>query len=413
MQNLSIVGLQWGDEGKGKLVDYYGERFDATARFNGGSNAGHTIVIGGKTHVFHLLPSGALNKKRSLIGPGVALDPAVLREELDSLRAEAIRSDLLIDQRTSLVTPLDKEMDVLLEGMRGERAIGTTKRGIGPAYAMRALRLSPRVMDVLSGSFSQEPLRNFYRMFMKSVPDLESWMEQTASLLRGRVGDVGVAILEMNEAGKSLIFEGAQGTLLDLLHGTYPYVTGAHTLANYVPASLGIPAKAIGTVMGVVKAYTTRVGGGPFPTEEPGPVGDLLRTAGREYGATTGRPRRTGWIDLVGLRYAMRINGVEEIALTKLDILTKVKELNVCVAYMIDGSEVTDFSAALPRIAEAKAVYREAEPLWGLDLSGSVLPRRVESFVELIESDLKTTVRLVSTGEERSAITERNRRSIP
>ena len=408
MQNLSIVGLQWGDEGKGKLVDYYGERFDATARFNGGSNAGHTIVIGGKTHVFHLLPSGALNKKRSLIGPGVALDPTVLREELDSLRAEGITSDLLIDQRTSLVTPLDKEMDVLLEGMRGDKAIGTTKRGIGPAYAMRALRLSPRVMDLLSGSFSQDPLRNFYSMFMKTVPDLASWMAEAASLLKGKVGDVGVSILEMNESGKSIIFEGAQGTLLDLIHGTYPYVTGAHTLANYVPASLGIPAKAIGTVMGVVKAYTTRVGGGPFPTEETGPTGELIRTAGREYGATTGRPRRTGWIDLVGLRYAMRINGVEELALTKLDILTKVKELRVCVAYKIDGSEVTDFSAALPRISEAKAVYREAKPLWGLDLSGSVLPRTAESFVELIESDLKTSVSLVSTGEERSAITKRN-----
>ena len=292
--------------------------------------------------------------------------------------------------------------------MRGDRAIGTTKRGIGPAYAMRALRLSPRVMDLLSGNFSPEPLRKFYRMFMESVPVLDDWMKETSALLRGRTGDVGVEILKMNESGKKIIFEGAQGTLLDLIHGTYPYVTGAHTLANYVPASLGIPAKSIGTVMGVVKAYTTRVGGGPFPTEEQGPEGEILRTAGREYGATTGRPRRTGWIDLVGLRYALRINGVEELALTKLDILTKVKKLRACVAYSIDGSEVTDFSVALPRISEARAVYTDLDPLWGLDLGGSVLPRRVETFVEQLETDLKSSVRLVSTGEERSAITERN-----
>jgi adenylosuccinate synthase len=396
--------LQWGDEGKGKLVDYYADRFDATVRFNGGSNAGHTIVTGGKTYVFHLLPSGALHSRRSLIGPGVALDPVVLKEELDFLGKEGIKADLLIDGRTSLVTPLEKELDAHLEGARGTKAIGTTKRGIGPTYAVRALRIGPRVMDLVSGSFDQGSMRAFYRLFFKDVPDLGEWMMVTRSLLEGRVGDVGAAVTGLNNAGKSVIFEGAQGTLLDLLHGTYTYVTGAHTLANYVPASLGIPAKAVGRVLGVAKAYTTRVGGGPFPTEAESSVGENIREAGREYGATTGRPRRIGWLDLVGLRYAVRINGVDEIALTKLDILTKSRELKVCVAYTIEGSEVTDMAAALPRIAEAKPVLKDLPSLFGLELRGPRLPRPAESFIELIESELKTKVGLVSTGEERTAI---------
>ncbi len=249
-------------------------------------------------------------------------------------------------------------------------------------------------------------MRTFYRLFLSDVPDLGEWMKATRSLLKDKVGDVGNTVLGMNEAGKSVIFEGAQGTLLDLLHGTYPYVTAAHTLANYVPASLGIPAKAIGKIVGAVKAYTTRVGAGPFPTEATGPAGETIRTAGREYGATTGRPRRIGWLDIVGLRYAIRINGVDEIALTKLDILAQSKELKVCVAYSIDGSEVTDMSAALARIAEAKPVLKDLQPLFGLELRGPKLPRPAESFIEFVESELKTKIGLVSTGEERTAIHE-------
>jgi hypothetical protein len=277
VRNLCIVGLQWGDEGKGKIVDYYADRFHAVVRFNGGSNAGHTIVHNGRTFVFHLLPSGLLKKKRLLIGPGVALDPLTLNEELGMLAKEGGEADLMVDERCTLVTPLEKELDSFIEGLRGAKPIGTTKRGIGPSYAMRALRLTPRAGDLAKGDFDLSSAIAFYRTFLKEIPDLSGWTENSKKILAGRTGDVGGEIMALNDAGHSVMFEGAQGTLLDLIFGTYPFVTGAHTIASYVPAGLGIPNGALGDVMGVAKAYTTRVGGGPFPTEIPGETGEQIR----------------------------------------------------------------------------------------------------------------------------------------
>jgi adenylosuccinate synthase len=409
VRNLCIVGLQWGDEGKGKIVDYYADGFEAVVRYNGGSNAGHTIVINGRTFVFHLLPSGLLKKKKLLIGPGVALDPLTLREELEMVAREGGEADLMVDSRCTLVTSLEKEMDSFIEGLRGANAIGTTKRGIGPSYAMRALRLTPRAGDLVDGSFDMSSAIAFYASFLKDIPDLSEWKDTSREVLRGKMGDVGGKVMELNEAGHSVMFEGAQGTLLDLIFGTYPYVTGAHTIASYVPAGLGIPNSALGDVMGVAKAYTTRVGGGPFPTEITDETGAKIRKEGKEYGATTGRPRRVGWLDLVGLKYAVRLNGVSELALTKLDILTKVREMKVCVRYSIDGEETGDFSRALPRLAEAKPVYQDLRPFFGLELRESRdLPQAAEQLLEFLEDELKVKVTLVSTGEERSATIQRH-----
>ena len=408
MSNLCIVGLQWGDEGKGKIVDYYADRFQAVVRYNGGSNAGHTIVINGRAFVFHLLPSGSLKRKKLMIGPGVALDPLTLDEELGMLAREGGQADLTVDERCTLVTPLEKEMDSFIEGLRGANAIGTTKRGIGPSYAMRALRLTPRAGDLASGGFDLSAAVAFYRAFLKEIPELGPWTEKARSVLAGRTGDVGGEVMRLNEAGHAVMFEGAQGTLLDLIFGTYPYVTGAHTTATYVTAGLGIPNRALGDVMGVAKAYTTRVGGGPFPTEAGDETGERIRREGKEYGATTGRPRRVGWLDLVGLSYAVRLNGVSEIALTKMDILTKVKEMKVCVRYSVDGRETDDFSRALPRLSEAKPVYLDLPSLFGLELGVDHLPRAAEQLVELLEDELKVKVSLVSTGEERSATMHRH-----
>ena len=408
MSNLCIVGLQWGDEGKGKIVDYYADKFQAVVRYNGGSNAGHTIVINGRTFVFHLLPSGSLKRKKLFIGPGVALDPITLEEEIAMLEKEGGHADLTIDERCTLVTPLEKQMDSFIEGLRGSNAIGTTKRGIGPSYAMRALRLIPRAGDLAKGEFDLTSAIGFYKSFLKEIPEMDGWKERSLKVLAGRTGDVGGEVMRLNEAGHSVMFEGAQGTLLDLVFGTYPFVTGAHTTASYVPAGLGIPNSALGDVMGVAKAYTTRVGGGPFPTEILDDTGEMIRKEGKEYGATTGRPRRIGWLDLVGLKYAVRLNGASEIALTKMDILAKVKETKVCLAYSIDGEETSDFSKAMPRLSEAKPVYQVMRPIYGQELREDNLPRAAEQLVEFLEDELRVNVSLVSTGEERSATMQRH-----
>ncbi len=401
--NLSVVGLQWGDEGKGKVVDYLAGGYDAIARYNGGSNAGHTVVIGGRKHTFHLIPSGALKGKELLIGAGVVVDPVVLREELSLLPGD-VRQKSLVDGRCSLVSPADKELDVVLEEMRGASAIGTTRRGIGPAYAARALRLSPRVWDLLAG-FDFGSLGRFYKKLGVDPAGLLAWAEDSKRLLGSLAGDVAKRISEITEKGSSVLFEGAQGSLLDILHGSYPYVTSTHTTAAYVPAALGISPSMAGKPLGVAKCYTTRVGSGPFPTEEKGQLAERLRSLGNEYGATTGRPRRVGWLDLVALKDAVRLNGAKEVAVTKLDVLSQVKEFKVCVAYRRGGSETTDFQASLGHLEEVEPVFEAPLSLYGAKF-GSGLPTEGKKFVEYLEEQLDVRVALVSHGEERSSTIE-------
>jgi len=398
-----VIGLQWGDEGKGKIVDYLAGGFDAVGRFSGGSNAGHTVVIGRRKHTFHLLPSGALKGKELLIGAGVTVDPVVLRDELSLLRAD-LRSRLMVDARCSLVTPQDKELDRSLERMRGASSIGTTKRGIGPSYALRALRLSPRVSDLVDG-FDYASLSELYRRLSVDPAGLIVWADESRELLGRLSGDVGARVVDIDEKGGSALFEGSQGTLLDLIHGSYPYVTSTHTLASYIPAGLGIPPSLAGKSMGVAKAYTTRVGGGPFPTEIEGPVAEKLRSLGNEYGATTGRPRRVGWLDLVALKYAVRLNGISELALTKVDVLSQVGEFKACVAYQHEGSESSDFQSALSHLPDVEPVYDSPFNLRG-GTYGHRLSTDGRKLVDYLEAQLKTEVKLVSYGEERSKTIE-------
>ena len=394
-----MVGLQWGDEGKGKVVDYLAGGFEAVARYNGGSNAGHTVVIGQRKHTFHLIPSGALKGKELLVGAGVALDPVVLAEEL-ALLSDEIRTRLVVDGRCSLVSPADKELDAVLEELRGASAIGTTRRGIGPSYAVRALRLAPRVSDLVAG-FDFDSLNRFYRKLDVDPGGLIAWAEESRKLLGHLVGDVAGRVIDISEKGGSVLFEGSQGSLLDLLHGSYPYVTSTHTTAAYIPAALGISPGLAGKPLGVTKCYTTRVGGGPFPTEERGPLAERIRSIGNEYGATTGRPRRVGWLDLVALKYSVNINGAKEIAVSKLDVLSQVKEFKACVAYKHQGSEASDFQAALGHLGEVEPVYETPFSLHGADF-GSGLPPEGKKFVDYLEEKLGVEVALVSHGEERT-----------
>jgi adenylosuccinate synthase len=398
-----VVGLQWGDEGKGKIVDYLAGGYDAVVRFNGGSNAGHTVVIGPSKHTFHLIPSGALKGKQLLIGAAVAVDPSVLADELALLPGEA-KGRLLVDSRCTLVTPVDKAFDSMLEEARGASALGTTRRGIGPSYAMRALRLAPRVCDLLAGFSFEAPSAFYGRLSLDPAP-LEAWGRESRSVLDGMAGDVAGRVEDVVAKGGRVLFEGSQGTLLDLLHGTYPHVTSTHTTASYVPSAVGVPPAMAGKALGVMKCYTTRVGNGPFPSEVTGGPAEALRSLGNEYGATTGRPRRVGWLDLVSLRYAIRLNGAEEVAVSKLDVLSRAKEAKVCTAYRVNGSETTDFQRALSDLDEAEPVLEEPVPLHGAEFDGT-LPGAWRRFVSFIEDSLGVRVRFLSYGEERSKTVE-------
>jgi adenylosuccinate synthase len=360
------------------------------------------VVIGKEKHTFHLIPSGALKGKKLLVGSGVAVDPVILGEELSQLPKE-VMGRLMVDGKCSLVTPVDKELDAKIEETRGDSAIGTTRRGIGPSYALRALRLSPRVVDL--GSFDFSPLSRFYEELSLDASALGDWAAESKGLLEGITGDVAAAAVEVSEGGGRVLFEASQGTLLDLLHGTYPYVTATHTTASYVSSGLGIPPRLSGEPLGVMKCYATRVGGGPFPSEFRGELADELRRLGSEYGATTGRPRRIGWLDLVSLRYAVMLNGAKEVAVSKLDVLSKVKEARVCVAYRIDGSETSDFQKAAGRLSEVEPVLEEPPSLYGAAFDEG-LGAQGKRFVSFIEERLGVKVRLVSHGEERGKTVE-------
>ena len=338
-----------------------------------------------------------------MIGPGVAVDPFVLRDEM-ALLPDSAKKKLVVDGRCGLVSPLEKAFDRKLEEARGSSAIGTTMRGIGPSYAMRALRLSPRIHDLLRG-FDFKPLLTFYGNFGLDDASLASWEKEAIALLRPLTGDVSERVTGICDKGGRVLFEASQGTLLDLLHGTYPYVTSTHTTVTYIPASIGVAASYNGEPLGVMKCYSTRVGGGPFPTEESGPVAERIRSIGSEYGATTGRPRRIGWLDMVALKYALKLNGVKELAVSKVDVLSRVDEFKVCVAYEIGGSEVRDFQRSLPDLAEAKPVYESPFSMRGADFSDG-LPPQGKLLVDYLEKELKVRVILVSHGEERSKTIE-------
>jgi adenylosuccinate synthase len=356
--NIVVLGAQWGDEGKGKIVDMLTPHFSTVARYQGGHNAGHTVYVEGRKFVLHLIPSGILHPGVTcVIGNGVVVDPEALFKEVDELAALGIAVDgrLLVSEKAHVILPYHRELDVLSEARRGDRKIGTTSRGIGPAYEDKIGRRGIRICDLLGdrGALADEVRENVSarnRIIKDSTLDWKpvfdrfvAWGER----LRPWVADVSLFLHARMKEGKAVMFEGAQATLLDIDHGTYPFVTSSNASVGGVCTGLGVPPRAIGGVLGVAKAYTTRVGEGPLPTELAGALADRLRESGQEYGASTGRPRRCGWYDAVVVRYSARINGIDAIALTKLDVLDGLPEVRICTGYKTSGGVLTEFPADL------------------------------------------------------------------
>jgi len=412
--NLAVLGAQWGDEGKGKIVDLLTPHFSIVARYQGGHNAGHTVYVNRTKFILRLIPSGILHPGITcVIGNGVVVDPQALFAEVDELTKNGIDVDnrIVISDKAHLILPYHRDLDLLSEARRGERKIGTTSRGIGPAYEDKIARRGIRAGDLADPAGLEQNIRDNVtarnRLVQDNTMDWKPVLDQVLRLaerMRPWIRDVSVMLADAMKDGKSILFEGAQGTLLDIDHGTYPYVTSSNASVGGVCTGLGIPPKAIGQVLGVAKAYTTRVGEGPLPTELTGEMGNRLRESGNEYGAVTGRPRRCGWYDAVAVRYAVRINGLDGLALTKLDVLDGLAEIPICVAYTIGGKTLTDFPSDTLQLARCEPVY-ETMPGWTGKTAGvrrfEDLPDGARRYVAKLEQVSGVRAAVISTGSER------------
>jgi adenylosuccinate synthase len=416
-----IVGAQWGDEGKGKIVDLLARDSDLVCRYNGGPNAGHTVVVGDETYKLHHLPSGILySGTECVIGAGCVVDPEVLIAELDELEARGVATGrVYLSGNAHVIMPWHRLIDQASERRLGKRKIGTTRRGIGPTYADKAYRLGIRVQDVLDPKILRQKiglalveknvwLEQVYGAEPLELDELAERYEGYAQRLRPLIADTSLLVDQALGQGKSVLLEGANATLLDIDHGTYPFVTSSSTVAGGAAAGIGIGPTRIDAVIGVAKAYVTRVGEGPFPTEIEGPAQARIRRLGDEFGTTTGRERRCGWLDLVGLRFAARVNGLTSLALTKLDVLSHVDRIPVCTAYRLPGGEVTrELPAHQSDFHQAEAVYEEL-PGWLEPLDEaeelSALPDAAREYVELVEREVGVPVALVGTGRERERV---------
>ncbi len=413
--NIAVLGAQWGDEGKGKIVDMLTPHFSTVARYQGGHNAGHTVYVDGKKFVLHLIPSGILHPGVTcVIGNGVVIDPQALFKEVDEIAAlgVSVEGRLLISEKAHVILPYHRELDVLSEARRGERKIGTTSRGIGPAYEDKIGRRGIRVCDLLGDrdALAQEVRENVSarnQIIKESTLDWQPVFEQIVAAgerMRPWVGDVSLFLHQATAAGKAVMFEGAQATLLDIDHGTYPFVTSSNASVGGICTGLGVPPRAIGGVLGVAKAYTTRVGEGPLPTELTGELADRLRESGQEYGASTGRPRRCGWYDAVVVRYSARINGLDAIALTKLDVLDGLPEVQICTGYRTSGGVISEFPADLRLLAGAEPIY-ETLPGWSAPTKGATryeqLPPEAQRYVSRLEAVSGVSCAIISTGSDR------------
>jgi len=413
--NIAVLGTQWGDEGKGKIVDLLTPRFSVVARYQGGHNAGHTVYVEGKKFVLHLIPSGILHPGVTcVIGNGVVVDPQALFREIDELASLGITVEgrLRISEKAHVILPYHRELDVLSEARRGERKIGTTSRGIGPAYEDKIGRRGIRIGDLLGdrAALEQEVRENVSarnRVIPDSTLDWVPLLEQAIAdgeRMRPWVTDVSLFLARAMQEGKAVLFEGAQATLLDIDHGTYPFVTSSNASAGGVCTGLGVPPRAIGGVLGVAKAYTTRVGEGPLPTELSGAAADRLREGGQEYGASTGRPRRCGWFDAVVVRYSARINGLDGLALTKLDVLDGLPEVLLCTGYRTSSGTLSEFPADLGALASAEPIY-ETLPGWSTPTKGATrmeqLPPEARRYIERLEELSGVPCAIISTGSDR------------
>jgi len=412
--NIVVLGAQFGDEGKGKIVDLMTPDFSLVARYQGGHNAGHTVYVNGKKFVLHLIPSGILHDGvKCVIGNGVVVDPQALFKEIEELAQLGIEvgDRLLISDKAHLILPYHRELDVLSEARRGERKIGTTSRGIGPAYEDKIGRRGIRVCDLVDTQALADEVRENVsarnRMIKDSTLDWKPVYDQLLAFgarMRRWTGDVSLALDEARRAGQRILIEGAQGAMLDIDHGTYPYVTSSNATIGGACTGLGIPPKAIHGVLGVAKAYLTRVGEGPFPTELEGEMGNRLRETGQEYGASTGRPRRCGWYDAVAVRYAVRVNGIDSIALTKLDVLDGLETIEICTGYSIGDRTVTEFPSDLNTAGTITPIY-ESWPGWTTPTKGArtygQLPVEAQRYVKRLEEVSGVPVGLISTGSDR------------
>jgi adenylosuccinate synthase len=415
-----IVGAQWGDEGKGKIVDLLAQHSDVVCRYQGGPNAGHTIVVGDETYKIRQIPSGVVAGKTCVIGAGCVVDPEVFLAEVDEIEARGrSTADVHVSGEAHLIMPWHVAIDGASERRLGKLQIGTTRRGIGPCYADKALRIGIRVQDLLDAKILRQKIevalaeKNLWleRVYGEDPLELEELadrLEGYAQRIRPYVGDTSLLVDRALRDGRSVLLEGGQGTLLDLDHGTYPFVTSSSTVAANAAIGVGIGPNRIDRVLGVAKAYVTRVGEGPFPTEIAGPLQDRVRELGGEFGTVTGRQRRCGWLDLVALRYAVRLNGITALALTKLDVLSHFGELQVCTHYRLpDGNETADFPAHQSDFHHAQPVF---ETLAGweqpLDDVGDLdeLPEAARAYVAFVERELEVEVCLIGTGADRERV---------
>jgi adenylosuccinate synthase len=416
--NIVIVGTQWGDEGKGKIVDLLAEFADMVVRFQGGNNAGHTMVVNGKQFISHLVPSGILQGKTCLLGNGMVVDPAVLIQELDELENKGVHvgpDRLKISEKAHIIMPYHKHIDLAREKMKGDKKIGTTGRGIGPCYEDKAMRTGLRFVELMDtedfGGTVKSILKekNFYlKHCLCAEPlDAESIINEYkafAQRLEPHVVNISVVMNQAIKENKQILFEGAQGTHLDIDHGTYPFVTSSNTVSGNACCGAGIGPKEITGVAGIVKAYTTRVGSGPFPTELFDETGDRIQAKGAEFGATTGRRRRCGWLDTVLLRNAVRLNGLTGLVITKLDVLGGLKQIKICTGYEYNGQTLSDFPASLKVLASCIPVY-DVLPGWQENISGirkfNDLPENAKKYLKRIEQLTETPIDIVSVGPGR------------
>ena len=412
--NIAVLGAQWGDEGKGKIVDLLTPNFSIVARYQGGHNAGHTVYANGRKFVLRLLPSGILHEGITcVIGNGVVVDPQALFSEIDELAGAgiAIGDRLIVSDKAHLILPYHRELDLLSEARRGERKIGTTSRGIGPAYEDKIARRGVRVGDLANPDALRSAIRHNVDARNRIIGDSVMDAEQVLNDLRAAwtrmapwVADVSLFLARARGQQRSVMYEGAQGTLLDIDHGTYPYVTSSNATIGGVCTGLGVPPRAIDGVLGVAKAYTTRVGGGPLPTELTGEIGNRLRETGQEFGAVTGRPRRCGWYDAVAVRYAVRVNGLDALALTKLDVLDGMEELQICTSYRAAGSTLTEFPGEIAQLSACEPVY-ESMPGWTQPTAGirrfADLPAEARRYIARLEELTGVPAAVVSTGSAR------------
>lgn len=421
MPNVIVVGAQWGDEGKGKIVDFLSEEADVIARYQGGHNAGHTVVINDEKFILHLIPSGILHKgKPCLIGNGVVVDPAALIEEINELMKSGVEvsKNLFLSKNAHLIMPYHIAIDKESERFKGIKRIGTTGRGIGPAYVDKVARIGIRVADLLQPVVFKEKLKanlsdinflleNLYKVPIFNAEEIYNEYMGYAEKLSGYIADTDIIINRMISENKNILFEGAQGTLLDVDHGTYPYVTSSSASAGGACIGLGIGPTKISKVLGVAKAYTTRVGSGPFPTEIKDSLGNKLREKGGEYGATTGRPRRCGWLDMVILRHSVRINGLTGIAITKLDVLDGLDVIKICTSYKYKGKVYEEFPKEINILEECEPIYENVDG-WSISTVGikdfNKLPEAAKAYIKKIEEMLRVEVQLISTGQKRDEL---------